>query len=93
MPVLLSTNETCIGADQREELTTVTVPALVVQGDADRSAPIEQTGRRTHALLPDSRLVVIEGTGHGLCMSDPDRYSRELLAFANAWSTCRPGRR
>ncbi|WBO68763.1 alpha/beta fold hydrolase [Streptomyces camelliae] len=83
LQVLLSTNETCIEADLREELTAITVPALVIQGDADRSAPIEYTGYRTHGLLPDSRLVVIDGAGHGLCMSDPDRYNKEILAFAN----------
>lgn len=84
LQVLLSTNRTAIEADLREELTRITVPALVIQGDADRSAPIEQTGRRTHALLPDSRLVVIDGAGHGLYMSDPDRYNKEVLAFAHA---------
>ncbi|AOR35886.1 hypothetical protein BFF78_36815 [Streptomyces fodineus] len=83
LQVLLSTNRTCVNADLRAELTALTVPALVIQGDADRSAPIEQTGRRTHALLPDARLVVIDGTGHGLYMSDPDRYNREVLAFAH----------
>lgn len=83
LQALLATNTTCVNADLRAELTTITVPALVVQGEADRSAPIEQTGRRTHALLPDSRLVVIDGAGHGLYMSDPDRYNKEVLAFAN----------
>ncbi|GAB3989618.1 alpha/beta hydrolase [Actinoallomurus acanthiterrae] len=81
LQVLLSTNEVFINADQRDELTKITVPALVIQGDADRSAPIDLTGRRTHALLPDSRLVVIDGAGHGLFMSDPDRYNAEVLAF------------
>ncbi|MEV0403313.1 alpha/beta hydrolase [Actinoallomurus sp. NPDC050550] len=81
LQVLLSTNEVCLNADQRDELTKMTVPALVIQGDADRSTPIELTGRRTHSLLPDSRLVVVDGGGHGLFMSDPDRYNTELLAF------------
>jgi non-heme chloroperoxidase len=81
LQVLLSTNETLIAADQRAELTKITVPALVIQGDADHSAPIERTGRRTHALLPNARLVVVQGAGHGLYMSDPERYNTELLGF------------
>ncbi|GAA4630494.1 alpha/beta hydrolase [Actinoallomurus vinaceus] len=81
LQVLLSTNDVVVNADQRDELPKITVPALVIQGDADRSAPIDPTGRRTHALLPDSRLVVIDGAGHGLFMSDPDRYNTEVLAF------------
>ncbi|QIS09926.1 alpha/beta fold hydrolase [Nocardia arthritidis] len=79
--VLLSTNQVFITADQRAELTGITVPALIIHGDADRSAALEHTGRRTHALLPDSRLVVIEGAGHGLFMGDPERYNREILDF------------
>ena len=81
--VLLSTNKTFIEADQREELTKITVPGLVIHGDADLSAPIDRTGRRTHALLPDARLAVVEGAGHGLYMSDPARYNAELLGFAD----------
>jgi non-heme chloroperoxidase len=80
--VLLSTNEVVIRADQREELRKITAPVLVIQGDADRSAPIDLTGRRTHALLPDARLAVLEGAGHGLYMSDPGRYNAEILDFA-----------
>ncbi|WP_285780851.1 alpha/beta hydrolase, partial [Microtetraspora sp. NBRC 13810] len=82
LQVLLSTQEAFITADQRQELAEIRIPALVIQGDADRSAPIELTGRRTHALLPDARLVVLEGAGHGLYMSDPGRYNAELLRFA-----------
>jgi pimeloyl-ACP methyl ester carboxylesterase len=80
--VLLSTNEVFVRADQRDELRKITVPVLVIQGNADRSAPIDLTGRRTHALLPDARLAVLEGAGHGLYMSDPGRYNAEILDFA-----------
>jgi non-heme chloroperoxidase len=80
--VLLSTNEVVVRADQRDELRKITAPALVIQGDADRSAPIDLTGRRTCALLPDARLAVLEGAGHGLYMSDPGRYNAEILDFA-----------
>jgi pimeloyl-ACP methyl ester carboxylesterase len=83
LQVLLSTQEAFMTADQRQELTKIRVPALVIQGDADRSAPIDLTGCRTHALLPDARLAVLEGAGHGLYMSDPGRYNAELLRFAN----------
>jgi non-heme chloroperoxidase len=81
LQVLLSTDQAFVTADQRAELATITAPTLVIQGDADRSAALEHTGRRTHALLPDSRLTVIEGAGHGLFMSDPQRYNREILDF------------
>ncbi|QKG23494.1 alpha/beta fold hydrolase [Actinomadura verrucosospora] len=83
LQVLLSTNEAFITADQRQELKNIQQPALVIQGDADRSAPIELTGRRTHALLPHASLAVLQDAGHGLYMSDPGRYNAELLHFAD----------
>lgn len=82
--VLTWTNEAFVSADQRAEVAKISVPALVIHGDADRSAPLEQTGRRTHELLPDSRLVVLEGAGHGLYHSASERYTGELLAFVGA---------
>lgn len=82
--VLISTQQAFVTADQRTELGAVTVPALVIHGGADLSAPVEQTGGRTHALLPESRLVVVDGAGHGIYMSAADRYNKELLAFVDA---------
>ena len=37
---------------------------LVVQGDSDRSAPIEITGEPKSRLPADAHLHVIEGAGH-----------------------------
>ena len=50
-------------------------------GDADASAPIDLTGRRTAALIAGSRLVVYPGAGHGLYASDHDRLNSDILAF------------
>lgn len=41
----------------------ITIPTLIVHGDADQVVKIEQS-RKTHQLLPDSTLVEIEGAGH-----------------------------
>ena len=54
-------------------LANVTVPTLVVHGDADRL--IEQSGgRRTADAIPGARFVVIEGMGHDY----PAKYWKEL---------------
>ncbi|WP_028935036.1 alpha/beta fold hydrolase [Pseudonocardia spinosispora] len=82
--VLVSTSRSRITSDQREEFAGITCPALVVHGDADRSAPIDVTGRKTHSLLPQSKLVIVPGAGHGVYLSDSDRYNKELLAFIDA---------
>ncbi|MGE3286385.1 MAG: alpha/beta fold hydrolase [Pseudonocardia sp.] len=73
---------TVFGADLRADLAAVDVPTLVMHGDADRSAPIELTGRPTAALLRGSRLDVLPGEGHGLYVTAKDRVTAELLAFA-----------
>jgi pimeloyl-ACP methyl ester carboxylesterase len=69
LPVLLATNEAITSADLRAEIASIDVPVLVVQGDADMSAPIEITGRPTAALPAKGRLEVIAGAGHGLYTS------------------------
>jgi len=57
------------------------VPALVIHGDKDVSAPLELTGRKTAALIPGSRLVIYEGAPHGLMLTHVDRLNADLLQF------------
>lgn len=46
-----------------ERLGSLTVPSLVVHGDADRLVPLE-CGRATAEAIPGARLEIIEGMGH-----------------------------
>ena len=50
-------------ADRQETLATFRGPALVLMGIADRLCPLERH-ELMHALMPQSRLVVIPGAGH-----------------------------
>ena len=68
--------------DFRAELRKIRVPALVIHGDRDASAPIDVTGRPTAAAIPGARLVVYEGGPHGLFVTHRDRLTADLLAFA-----------
>jgi non-heme chloroperoxidase len=67
--------------DFRAELAAMTVPTLVIHGDADVSEPIEQRGRRTAQLIPGSQFKVYEGAPHGLMFTHMDRLNADLLAF------------
>src|SRR5215216_198178 len=58
LPVLLATNEAITSADLRQEIAGIDVPILIVQGDADLSAPVEITGRPTAAVAAKARLEV-----------------------------------
>lgn len=69
------------GTDLREDVAKVTVPVLVIHGDADGVVPFEGSGKRTHEALPDSRLHVIAGGPHGINLSHADEFNDTLLAF------------
>jgi pimeloyl-ACP methyl ester carboxylesterase len=78
---LLDCNRTLTTEDLRNELPRVTVPALVVHGDQDMTSPIDITGRRTAAMLPQATLLIYEGAPHGLFLTHMDRFNRDVLAF------------
>ncbi|WGS53061.1 alpha/beta hydrolase [Paraburkholderia sp. D15] len=67
--------------DFRAELRRLDLPALVIQGDRDASAPLELTGRPTARLIAGASLEVYEGAGHGLYFTHAERLNQDLLAF------------
>jgi len=77
----LKMQEACFHADNRAALRTITVPAMVVHGAADFSAPIDVTGRRTAELLPGCTYKEYPTAGHGLYVSHADEFNNDLLEF------------
>lgn len=67
--------------DFRPDMGAFTMPTLVIHGDADRTVPLEVSGRKTAQAIPRSRLVVYEGAAHGLFFTEKDRLNRDLLEF------------
>ncbi len=67
--------------DFREDLLKVTVPTLVIHGDADGIVPFEGSGQRTHAAIPHSELYLVQGGPHGINVSHADEFNRALLSF------------
>ncbi|MBG6226458.1 pimeloyl-ACP methyl ester carboxylesterase [Arthrobacter sp. CAN_A2] len=67
--------------DFRDDLSKVTVPALVLHGDGDGVVPFDGSGARTHAALPGSELHVINGAPHGCNVSHPDEWNQALITF------------
>ena len=59
-------------------------PVRTLQGTGDRILPIDATGRRFHALLPDAAYVEIEGAPHGLLRTHADEVNAALLPFVDA---------
>jgi pimeloyl-ACP methyl ester carboxylesterase len=67
--------------DFREDLPKVSVPTLVVHGDADGTVPFEGSGQRTHEAIPGSELHVIAGAPHGCNVSHASEFNQVVLNF------------
>jgi len=67
--------------DFREDLKKVTVPTLVIHGEADAIVPIAGSGLRTHHAVPHSELVTVSGAPHGLNVSHAQAFNDGLLSF------------
>ena len=59
----------------------ISVPTLVVHGDADRVVPLEISGQKAAELIADSRLEVIKGAPHGLTATHPNELNKAMLDF------------
>lgn len=67
--------------DFREDLQQITVPTLVIHGDADAIVPLEGSGLRTHRAVAHSELVTIAGAPHGLNATHAPAFNAALLDF------------
>lgn len=67
--------------DFRGELPHISIPSLIIHGDADQSAPVDSTARRTAALIPGCELKVYPGAPHLLMLTEIDRLNSDLLEF------------
>jgi len=72
--------------DFREELKKIDVPTLIVHGNADKSCPLEMTGRSTAAMIPGSELKIYEGAPHGVLLTHVERLNEELMNFLRVHS-------
>lgn len=67
--------------DFRPELKNVTVPTLIVHGDADATVPIETSAKQAAEGIKYSTLEVIKGAPHGLNVTHPDELNEILIRF------------
>ena len=67
--------------DFREDIASVDVPTLVMQGDADRILPITATGLRTAKLIKGARQLVMKDGPHCITWTHAEEVNAELLSF------------
>jgi sigma-B regulation protein RsbQ len=67
-------------SDNREDLARVTVPTLVLQCSEDIIAS-EQVGDFVNRAIPNSRMIVLQATGHCPNLSAPDEVVAAMRTF------------
>lgn len=70
--------------DFRKDLKAITVPTLIVHGDADRIVPIDVSARRSHKMIANSRLEVLKGAPHGFAATHAEQLNALMLDFLRA---------
>jgi pimeloyl-ACP methyl ester carboxylesterase len=76
-PVVLQQMRACGAHDTHTRLGQVSLPTMVIHGDADRLLG-HGNGREIAAAIPDSRFETLEGAGHMFWWERPQR-SAELI--------------
>jgi pimeloyl-ACP methyl ester carboxylesterase len=66
--------------DLREALPHITVPTLLLYGDADARAPMS-VAEGLRAAIADSTLVTLTGVGHVANLEAPDRFNSAVRRF------------
>ncbi len=67
--------------DFRSDVEKITVPVLIIHGDADSTVPIDASSNRTARLLPNAEYKIYKGAPHGLFYTHREKLNTDLLSF------------
>jgi non-heme chloroperoxidase len=70
--------------DFRSELARIKIPALLIHGDRDASAPMELTSMPAAHLIPGAQLIVYEGGPHGLYFTHKKKLNLDIVRFVRS---------
>jgi pimeloyl-ACP methyl ester carboxylesterase len=70
-------------ADQRDLLPGIAAPTLLVWGELDARSPLS-VARQFEQAIPDTRLVVIPGSGHLSNLERPEQVNQAVREFCRA---------
>jgi len=80
VPALVKCLRAFSETDFRADMRAFTMPTLIVYGTGDVPS-MAKNAARTAALIAGSRVASYEGAPHGLFLTDPARFNRDLLEF------------
>lgn len=78
---MLACMESFSQTDFRNELTSVTVPVLIIHGDADKTVPIKATSEQAASVIANALYKVYPGAPHGLFYTNKDQLNDDLVSF------------
>lgn len=67
--------------DFRPDLSSITVPTLILHGTADKTVPIDATARAVAKAVPQAKLIEYDGEPHGILATAQQRVIDDLLGF------------
>ncbi|MEO6579924.1 MAG: alpha/beta hydrolase [Sphingomicrobium sp.] len=70
--------------DFRGDLASFQTPTLVIHGTADKTVPIDATGRVVAKQVPGAKLIEYEGSAHGLFAIEKQRLIDDVTDFLDA---------
>ncbi|MBD2714858.1 alpha/beta hydrolase [Microvirga sp. STR05] len=70
--------------DFRRDLEGISVPALVIHGEDDKTVPIKNSGDRMNQHLKHATYITYDGAPHGLFITEKDKLNRDLIDFATS---------
>ncbi len=65
-----------------EKLGSITQPTLIIHGREDNVIPLK-VAERLHQLIPHSKLLILEQSGHAPVWDQPGRLKKAILDFLN----------
>lgn len=68
------------GREPQDDMTLITHPTLVVNGDKDMQVPTENS-YIMHEKIKNSQLIIYPNAGHGSIFQNAEEFSKELIAF------------
>ena len=67
--------------DFTQDLKAISVPTLILHGDADQIVPIDDSAKLSVKLVKDAKLKIYPGAPHGMCSTGKDKVNADLLEF------------
>lgn len=77
----LKASEAFATTDFRPDLSAFNVPTLVIHGTADKTVPIDATGRVVADRVPGAILIEYDGEPHGVFATQQGRLTQDVLDF------------